>query len=350
MRHLLSTLRMMLLFILILALVSVACVSLTSDPATGTPTIEDPISDELIVEGDVVYGPGDFIFPDTKAGLADLTSYKAVLHLSFDGIRAGVSEQWSKTYVMLNSREPLARLLTIEKTGDLSDLNIVYMAEMDGVIYERLGENACSAKVIEPGASPGERLEPAGFLTGVHGAESAGGETVNGMAVDYYTFDERAFGQQEVAQSTGEIWVASQGGYIVRYVLTTKGNADYFGEGIEGTLTLDYELTDVNASVTFTLPEDCPAGLVDVPLLPDSSNVANMPGVLSYETSTGLAEAAAFYQERIPGQGWTLLDEPGITETTAFLEYQQGDQNLTVILSAEAGVTTVHILLERTKE
>ena len=350
MRPLFSTLRTLLVFIFIPTLVSFACLSLTSDPPTGIPATEAPLSEELIVEGDMVYGPGDFIFPDTRAGLSDLTSYKATLNVSFDGSRAGSAEQWSRIYIMLTSKEPAARQLTIEKSGNLPDPGSIFMAEMGGVTYERLGENPCTANLTEQGNALGERMEPAGFLTGVHGAETAGNDTVNGAAANHYTFDERAFGQLEVVQSTGEVWVASEGGYIVKYVVTTTGNEDYFGNGIEGSLTLDYELTDINAPVTFNLPEDCPAGLVDAPLLPDASNVINLPGVLTYETSTGLAEAAAFYQEQIPGLGWISLDEPGITETTAFLEYRQGDQNLTVILSTEAGVTTVYILLERSKE
>ncbi len=47
-----------------------------------------------------------------------------------------------------------------------------------------------------------------------------------------------AFGQFCLAQSTGEMWVASDGGYIVKYLVTTKGDANYFGEGIDGTLRL----------------------------------------------------------------------------------------------------------------
>lgn len=348
MRPLFSTLRTLLVFILIPALVSFACLSLTSGPPTGVPAAtEAPLSEELIVEGDMVYGPGDFIFPDTRAGLSDLASYKATLNVSFDGTRAGSAEQWSRIYTMLTSKDPPGRQLTIEKSGNLPVPGSTFMVEMGGVTYERLGENSCTASLTEQGNTLGERMEPAGFLTGVHGAETAGSDTVNAVAAHHYTFDERAFGQLEVVQSTGEMWVASEGGYIVKYVVTTKGNEDYFGAGIEGSLTLDYELTDVNAPISFNLPDDCPAGMVDAPLLPDAANVINLPGVLTYETSTGLAEAAVFYQEQIPGLGWTSLDEPGITETTAFLEYQQGDRNLTVALSTIEGVTTIRIFLER---
>ncbi len=95
---------------------------------------------------------------------------------------------------MLVTREPAARQLTIEKTGDLSNLDGVFMAEMDGADYERRGESSCVANAIAAGYSLGERMEPAGFLTVVIGADEAGSEPVNGVAARHSTFDERAIG------------------------------------------------------------------------------------------------------------------------------------------------------------
>jgi len=92
------------------------------------------------------------------------------------------------------------------------------------------------------------------------------------------------------------------------------------------------------------------AGLVDAPLLPDASNVLKAAGLLSYDTSSSPPEAAAFYQEQIPILGWTLIGEPTISGTTVVLTYTQGDQKMTVIITAGAGVTTVNILLESFQE
>jgi hypothetical protein len=278
-------------------------------------------------------------------GLADLASYTATLRLSFDGTQAGKAQQWSKTYVMLSAHEPVARQLIIEKSGDNSDPDPVFMAEAAGAAYERRGTNACNATVIDPANSLGKRMEPAGFLAGVIGAQAAGSETVNGVAADHYTFDERALGLLGIATSTGEMWVASKAGYLVKYVLTTKGDANYFGEGIVGTLTLDYELTGVNQPLAIQLPADCPAGMVNAPLLPNASNVQNVPGMLTYDTASSLADAAAFYQKQIPDLGWTLLGEPVIAESTALLDYAQADQKMTVIITAGDGGTKVRIVL-----
>jgi hypothetical protein len=320
---------MIIMSILMPVLVALACVTLTDG---GSPA-------------EVVFGPGFFILTDTVTGLADLSSYKATLTLSFGGTKDGKTQHWSRNYVMLTTQEPAARQLTIEKTGDTSDPDPVLMTEKDGAAYQWDGENSCTATVMTQENSIARQLEPAGFLTGVIGADETGSETVNNIAADHYTFDERALGQSGVTQSTGGIWLASEGGYIVKYVLTTQGDADYFGEGIEGTLTWDYELTDVNQPLTIELTADCPAGMVDAPLLPDASDVLNMPSVLAYDTSTSLPEATAFYQEQIPSLGWTLIGEPTLSETTALMEFTQGDQTMTVIIIVGDTSMRVQIVL-----
>lgn len=348
---LLSKGSMVIAFILIPLLVLSACQTTKEVSAPDSQTPETAAVPEVVTaQADMVFGSGPFTLLDTEAGLTGLSSYKATLTLSFDGTRDGQPSQWSKTYVMQKTQEPIARQLTIEKTGDLSNLDAVFMAEANGAVYERRGENACNANVIEEGNSLSERLEPAGFLNGVIGADEAGIETVNDVASDKYTFDERAFGQSDIAKSTGEMWIASDGGYIVKYVLTTEGDADYFGEEMEGTLTWNYELTDINQPVTITLPDDCPAGMVNAPLLPDATNILNMPSILTYETSSSLVDAAAFYQAQIPTLDWTLIGEPAITETSALMEFTQGNQTMTVIITSENGVTPVTILLETAQE
>ena len=327
--------------------------SLPTTPPTGvlseTATPES-IPEELTIEQEITYGPGSFIYTDTIAGLSELPGYQAVLTLTFDGTRDGQPQKWSKTYTMLATKDPQARQLTIEKTGDSSKIDSAFMAEMNGMAYERRGGNACNATAIQAGNSLGERLEPASFLTSVIGVEEAGSETVNGVTANHYTFDQRALGEQDLTESTGELWVASEGNYIVKYLLTRKGKADYFGEGIEGKLTLDYELTGPNQPVTIQLPKDCPPGMVDAPLLPDASDVEKLPGALSYNTATSLEEAATFYQQELPKLGWTLEGTADVSESAALLTYKKEDQIMTVAITTTNNVTTIRIFLENSQK
>jgi hypothetical protein len=282
---------------------------------------------------------------DPRTGLAELSGYKATLTFTFDGTGDGKAQKWSKIYTMVVTKDPAARQLSIKNTGDMPDLDPVFLAEMDGVDYERHGQNACNASVIQEGDSLGDRLEPALFLPSVIGADEAGTATVNKQAAAHYTFDQRALDEEGLTEASGELWVAAQGDFVVKFLLTRKAKADYFGDGLEGTLTLDYELTDVNQKVTITLPDDCPPGLVQAPQLQDASNVSSTPGLLTYETSSSPEDASTFYQKALKDLGWEAAEDPVVSDSTTLLNFTRGDQAMSIILVAKDGKTTVTISL-----
>jgi hypothetical protein len=325
------------LIVLLLVSASLACGSSGGEPEDAYPT-------EITVDQDIAYGPGPFDFPDPRAGLAELSSYTATLAVAFDGTRAGQAETWSKTYVLLTTAEPPARQLTLEKSSDSEPL---FMAELDGAEYAKTGQAACETTAIQPGNTLADRFEPASFLNGVFGADEAGNETVNDVVSNHYIFDQRALGEDGITESSGELWVASEGGYLVKYVLIRQAGADYFGEGIEGTLTLKYDLTGVNLPASITLPEDCPPGFVDAPRLLDANNISDNPGELAYDTSTTIADAAAFYRDNLPALGWEPQDEPSITEAIAILTYHQGDNLLFIVIKPGDTKTRVQILVSK---
>jgi hypothetical protein len=348
-------------FLLLPLLISLACNALPSASPPGTasppgssptaPAVSTPapasepteVPTGLPLPQEIALGPGPFILTDTLAGLSTLASYKATLTHSFEGTHEGTAVNWSSTYTMLATSEPLARQWTLETSGHVEDPGPLFMALTEGVEYKRQGEAPCTANVVEEGDAAAGPVELASFLTGVIGADEAGSVTVNDIASDHYTFDQRALLEEGVSQSTGELWVAAEGGYIVKYLLTSQAGADHFGDGLEGMLTVNYELSGINQLVAIVLPEDCPAGQVDAPMLPDAVEVVQVPGLLAYGTSTSLAEATAFYQEQLPGLGWAPQGEPATAESITNLGYTQGEQQMSVILTVEGDQTAVTI-------
>ena len=344
MRHLFSGRWTIVLFVLFFLLAASVFKSAAEDATpTASPSIgTDPAEGESPTIK-MVFGPGSFNLTMPTVGLSDLSSYRATLTVSFKGTQAGQPAVWSHSYVMLASQNPLTRQLTIDKVGGSAAQ--VFMVEVNGTHYERQGASACAASVIEKDTSLAEKWEPAGFLDGVIGAEEAGSETVNGVATKHYTFDERALAQISDAKSTGELWVASDGMYIIRYMLATTGGADYFGEGIEGTISWDYELTDIGQPFTVTLPTDCPPGIVDAPLLPDATDVLSVPGLLSYSSTTSLSDVVAFYQKQLPTLGWQTADAPPATDAGVLLDFTRGGQQMSVIIGVDGANTNVNILV-----
>ena len=316
--------------------------------ATTLPTTADtrptPGSTPETFTASVTTGSGPGNITDTTAGLADLASYTATLTISFEGTNAAKPSKWSTTAVMMAAKEPAARQLTVTTTGDAPDPTTRFRAELNGATFAKRGEESCIADVIgaDPEAAP--LVGPATALSAVFGADAAGSETVNGTPADHYTFDERAILQTSRSTSTGEAWVATNGGYVVKYLLRSKAGAELFGDGIEGTITWDYELTGVNQPVAMSLPEDCPGGLVDAPQLPDAANVDNLPGLLTYDTATPPADVVTFYRTELANRGWAASEDPTIDDTSATIDFTQGSATLVLSAAFDGSTTSVQLL------
>ena len=83
-------------------------------------------------------------------------------------------------------------------------------------------------------------------------------------------------------------------------------------------LSDELERTGAGETVTMQLPDGCPSGLIDVPMLPGATHGVNEPGVLTYDTA-------------------------------ATLDYQKGKQGPTIFINTAAGVTSVNMLLTRSQ-
>jgi hypothetical protein len=322
-------------------------VTLTEEPAPG-----DAPSEVSIPESYFEFGTGPFDLPDPAVGLAGLSSYRSILTLTFNGQRNGQTEQWSRTFEMTASQQDtIFHQMVVQATGqaDGQPLSGQYLAETSGTQYEQVEGAECQAAIMGEGTTPlADDWEPARILTPLRGADEAGMEDVNGVSANHYTFDARALGLSGLGSGSGEAWVASEGGYLLKYTFPFEGSEEYFGEGegVIGTLTWEYELLDINQPVALTLPEGCPYGRVDVPILDDATETDEMPGTTTYKTTATIEEVITFYQEQLPGMGWEEVAEPALSEGGGAVTFVQGETQLTILAILGEDGTTVWLMLE----
>lgn len=347
MKRILAQAKVTALMALMLALLIGVVVGAAQEDATDEP--------ETLIEGasepfEVMFGSGPFDLRSTTQGLSELASYRATLTVSFDGMSEGQPQQWARTYTLLVTQSPPARQLLIENPEQASDQ--IYRAEINNTFYERRDGNPCIAREIGSLGAVAESWEPASLLDSVIGADESGTETVNNVATNHYTFDERAQGMLGSAESTGALWVASDGGYLVRYLHTTTAGPEYFGESTEGTLTWDYQLNDVNQPLVIAIPEDCPPPLLDLPIMPDAAGIVQTPGLTSYMTAATVREVAAFYEEQMSAQGAQPANPPLVTESstpfigtsaTALWGFTWSNQPILLIASSDGDTTRVQL-------
>lgn len=304
-----------------------------------------PEPDRVVVDGNAVLPPGEFNLPDPTAGLAALASYRATLVLSFTGTMDGRPYGWTETRE-LEVAAPALRRLTVTTEGLPDTPGRLVAITIGATLWERADDGACTA--IAAAEAPAEAIEPAALLPAFIGAEAAGEEAIAGIATLHYTFDERALGDAGIARTEGEVWVAADGGQIVRYRLTTTAGPDYFGPGIEGTATLEYDLAGIGEpAAAIELPADCPPGLVDLPLPAGAVPTINLPGLLAFATPLPVAEAVAFYREQLAVLGWE--EQPVLFEADAatVLEFTTGGQRLVLRVASSDPQTLIDLVLSR---
>jgi hypothetical protein len=322
--------------------------SRTAPQANGQATTAATPAAEL------TFGPGSFNLQPTM-GLADLSGYQSTLKIDFNGNEDGQPNFWTETMAILSRGKPSARALTATFKGKAPAAAYVapWSAAINGMFYRRAGDGACIGRVIETQTDPNAPplvWEPADFLPGVVGAEDAGAKQVNGIAAKGYKFDERALGAAGQVKATGEVWVAEKGGYVVKYSLTLKGGAEYFGEGSEGTLTWTYDVTKAGQPAAIAVPKDCSEGIIDGPVMQDAQKVQRAPGTTQYMTKSPITQIADFYKQELPAAGWKMEGKPDISKKAGLLSFKQGDSHLTVIITVGNEVTRVRLVLETSRK
>ena len=93
------------------------------------------------------------------------------------------------------------------------------------------------------------------FLPYVRHFERAGEESVNGIPSVHYTYrvNNAATGYGEFSGS-GDVYVASDGGYVVRYTGDGRATFHEYLDGSSGELSLVYDTHDVGASIDIEPP------------------------------------------------------------------------------------------------
>lgn len=263
----------------------------TSLPAAATPAV--PNEPPPVVS----------LLPDPAVGLDQLDSYRLSMTVAFKGKRDGQPAGWNDVHTRVFSRQPAAQFTTLATRDENGQPLQRLSGSVDEAHYFQAGaDQTCQVRWGES-AEGGEQMNLTALLPPIARAKDIGQETVNGVPTRRYTIAEEANG----AQAKGELWIAESGGYVVRYDLSIQGNEQFFGPGIEGTQTFQYEVSEVNTLHDVPLPPGCPAVLTEIPIMPDAREVVRLPGSLSFATSSRLESAEAFYQAEMKAQAWELL-------------------------------------------
>ncbi len=222
-------------------------------------------------------------------------------------MRDGKPVKTSSTYTRQVQKNPPAESLLVERTDEAGKVETDLTASMGQAHYTRASATAPCRLYWGDLAEGGEPFNPAELLQPIDHGQWVGKETVSGVPAIHYAADKTALGLAPEEDGAAELWIAEPGGYVVKDSLTLKGQAVYSAPGFQSEQSMVYELQDINAGQAFALPVGCPAALTEIPEMPNATQLVRMPHSVSYTTTAKLANVAAFYLDRMPALGWTLL-------------------------------------------
>jgi hypothetical protein len=281
--------------------------------------------------------------------LEGLNSYRMDMTWSFtkeDGSVEEFSVQEEAT------RDPAAQRYTMQSGGES-----IEFIRIEQTQWMRFGEEwmQTTAGEDETMGSFGEFfVQPEEMFADVdsNAYKYMGKENVNDMNTRHYQLKDTAldmalwFKAADVEDATVDVWMVDENDlpkFAVRYEMAVTGT---FEEEGKGTLTLSWNVYDVNTDIVIEPPADVASLPEGIELCQDASNVMVM-GTMSMFTCPGkVADIATFYTDMLENEGWEAGDVTTMEEMVMGTWTKDGETlSLTITADTESGGTSVMISL-----
>lgn len=261
---------------------------------------------------------------DRETGLEKLDSYRATWQLQWDSTGSdqpqSIMWEWMQEY----TRTPKAAHWRWQMQDGSEEAAVQAMEfwQLDKTTYivttNPDGEVSCISSTSEDASVDNNPMGPQS-LGSVDGAKFVGVETVNGIRARHYRYDEKSMALVGGGRVSGDIWVAVDGGYVVKDAATWEGKL--FGvlgsDKASGAGSWTWELTDVNGAIAIVAPAMCESAAGELPVLPDATERASFGDMLTYKTATKQADVIQFYRDAMKKAGWAEEGETMVTEQFA---------------------------------
>lgn len=272
--------------------------------ATPEPPTPEPTPEELALSS-------------VTEGLASLKSYKSTFTLVWAGKdEDGEPVQGAWDMVEEYTRQPLAQriIITSKELGD-DDGKPFELITIGDVAYMVStgddGEVSCMSFSSSDTGVTEQGLYTPDMLGSISGAGYVGTETVNGVRTKHYAWKERNVVLAGLASASGDVWTTMDGKTVVKYTTEATGKGMFFGAGeAEGTVSVEYNLTEIDGDFQIAPPEGCKGPSTDIPLMADATDRSSFGEMLTYTSPSPIADVVEFYKAEMPKSGWELSGDP----------------------------------------
>lgn len=290
---------------------------------SGTGTEGEPIDTSLEVWSEYTREPQARAFTMSGTGLADESAPDEVGSMQFYQIENTIYAQFDDQWIQINAED-----------SPMDDPDIEFLTNT-GLLFSDLEEL--------------RRVRP--------------DEKINGIDSQHYTYDETSLGtifnltQDADVTVSGEVWIAKDGGYVTRYVMDAEvkqGGGLLAPDLVEGTVHMEFELSDVNSDITIEVPEAAASGSA-IPgfedggfPMPEGATIAMASAEFTMMQSALAAEdVQAFYEEVLGEMGWTMDEESSMAFGGFFsLTFTKDGMTLTLTITGGEDGTQIMVGVE----
>ena len=285
-------------------------------------------------------GEEEIELSSVTSGLQSLDSYRANFKMAVTDTAGGGTEEWAYEMDMEVVRDPFAQHMVIQ---GVAAEGVFEMFQIGDQRYISLGEGQCISTSAEGEAMDAEMFEPGDVIGGLSNARRVRpDQDVNGIRCRHYKFNETALVWRGFSKAEGEVWVAVEGEYVVKYTLQADGKDPASGK--EGHLDWVYEIRDVNEPISIEPPAGCGAAESEYPIMPDATDMTTMQNMVTYTSASSLDDVLAFYKEQMPANGWSETGDSFTSEGTAMQSYTKEGVTVSLTLTEQDGKVSVLIM------
>jgi hypothetical protein len=172
------------------------------------------------------------------------------------------------------------------------------------------------------------------------------GVMINGVLTNHYKVGSTGIDIDDITSQVGDIWLAQDGEYIVRYYGEAEGTFDTGEETGTGSVRWRYDLHDIDQVPSIQLPPECleqQQATEAVPIPGNATNKEILSGLVSFESPDTPDQVAEFYRQRLPDEGWTITEDQTIGPLVMMSATKVGDTLQIVISTGEPAGSTVII-------
>ncbi len=198
-------------------------------------------------------------FGQLWSALGRLDSYRSHTVYRWEGTAAGQPVKGSLTIDGAYVRQPPAQHVTVTSVENGGEPAVFETIRISDTIWFKVGDRWTQMPADPPvpfGQGPRfEALSPEAILSRLRSAERVQPDLrVNSILCHHYTFDESDLEGDVFSRAEGELWIAKEGGFVVRFRLRGWGGEVIIADG-QGTVDISAEVRDVDEEVRIEAPE-----------------------------------------------------------------------------------------------